>query len=127
MMKNGLSILLVMIMALGTIVCPCDVEASTPVADHAHHQDQTDSAIEADCAHSDCETPCTVLSATPRSGENVLALALQAPELDDPEYVAAFDIVPYLRPGVVLSTWPFRQNISSKADTPVRRFDRLLD
>jgi hypothetical protein len=68
-----------------------------------------------------------MLSATPRSGEGVLALAFQTPELDDPEYIAVFDIVPYLRPLVVLSTWPVRQNISFRTDTPVRRFDRLLD
>jgi hypothetical protein len=135
MMRNGLSILLVAVMALGTIVCPCEVQASVMVKDavedvvegHAHHQDQTDSAIDADCVHSDCETPCTMLSATPRSGEGVVALAFQTPELDDPEYIAVFDIVPYLRPLVVLSTWPVRQNISFRTDTPVRRFDRLLD
>ena len=140
MIKNGLSFLLVTIMVLGTVVCPCDAQADVTDAgsarseiarvalnEHAHHSENASSANDSDCAHGDCETPCIMLSASPRTDQAVIATALQLPELDGLALLVIAELAPPVWPAVADSTLPSWHKVLLLADTPVRRFDRLLD
>jgi hypothetical protein len=122
-------------MALGGMGCLCPAEAATSRAAvaHAKHEHQgahaVDARTRAGCGHEQCGPDCTRASAAAAKSKALKSTApgKNAPTLDDAAFLPA---------GV--SAWPevSRQRGRSVApfivpvrmqDSPVRRFDRLLD
>lgn len=115
---------LISAVAFNNVACACPALASE-MDSHAQHHSQTQSSTPSEsCQHSACVTNC-ILVAADSSDEDAIPCnsKYQADELDatPPEFIAAHqpdrfadrtDPPPYL--------WVAR-------DTPVRRFDRLLD
>lgn len=130
-------------MALGGVACLCPVEAATRAtpataldhadrADHEAHGHQGAHADGADtgagCGHEQCGPDCTTVSAAAKSQ----ALKSTAPGKDAPTFDGAaflpvgFAALPDVSRQRERPVVPFTVPARSQ-DSPVRRFDRLLD
>jgi hypothetical protein len=117
--------LLIAAIAFGSVACACPVLPAKEVDSHAQHQSQTQTPAPSEACHqSDCIIVCSLVpadfsdqDAMPCNGKYPIddldgvppeSIAAHHPE----RFTARTDPPPYL--------WVAR-------DTPVRRFDRLLD
>jgi hypothetical protein len=130
--RKVLAHLFVAVFTLGSIVCPCPPQASNAAgtqADqpHAHHQGQPDSsAIKANgCDHADCVTDCSRISADFSARDDA---AVPCKGGFHPAAIASATGFPSMSPPVP-GTWAHPPPHSSELshETPVARFDRLLD
>lgn len=120
-------------MAIGGVACLCPVAAeatAAPSAIHSHHQHSSSSADgvtqQADCGHADCEETC----------ERSIAVASKVPGGTSGKIPFQPDHTGILPPGISVlspSVRKFvqisapRQRISLPQESPVQRYDRLLD
>ena len=124
-----LASLLALTVTLAGTVCACGVAPIEPAeatqahdAHHAHHAHQADTgASNADCAHADCQGDCGIDVVVPERDATV--------ELPKPQFDGVLAVSPTaasipLRPpsyhAPPMYAW-------RAADTPVRRFDVLLN
>ena len=120
-------------MAFGGVACLCPVAAeatAAPSAVHSHHQHDSPSADggtqQADCGHDDCEEAC----------ERSVAVASKVPGGTSgktpfqPDHTGILPQgIPVLAPAVhdVVQISAPRQRIALAQESPVQRYDRLLD
>lgn len=121
--------LLIAAFAFGSVACPCPAQAGSEAGPHHHHQSQTQSPAATDnagCEHSECVTDCSHISAeSPQQDANLPCNGksqLDDSDLIDPETIAWLDRT---RSGAWIDPPPPHLLLSH--DTPVRRFDILLD
>ena len=120
--------LLIAAFTFGGVGCPCPVQAGSEGGSHAHHQGQTPSPAVTEnvgCQHAECDTDCRRLSAdSPQQGATLPCNGKY--QFDD------FDAI---EPETIATSHPARSiawtgpppGLWLSHDTPVRRFDRLLD
>lgn len=125
--------LLIAAFAFGSVACPCPVQAGSEAGPHDHHQSQsssqTQSPATADnvgCQHSECVTDCSTISADSTQQDANLPCNGKL-QVDDPDANEAETIAWPHRTRLVAWTGPPPRRLWLSHDTPVRRFDRLLD
>lgn len=125
--------LVIATMAVGGVACLCPVAAdatAAPSAVHSHHQNGSPSADgmtqQADCGHDDCEEGC----------ERSVAVASKVPggtsgkTTFQPDHIGILPQgMPVLAPAVhdVVQISAPRHRIALAQESPVQRYDRLLD
>lgn len=121
------SYLLIAAFAFGAVACPCPAQADSEAGSHDHHQSQMQSpaATEA-CQHSECVTDCSRISAD--SSQQDAALPCNGKyQFDDFDAIESETIATSHPARSVACTGPPPLRLWLSHDTPVRRFDRLLD
>jgi hypothetical protein len=123
------SLLLIAAFAFGSIACPCPVQAGSEAESHDHHRSQTQSPSATDrvgCEHSECVTDCGRISAdSSQQDANLPCNGKLQP--DDSGAIEPEKIAWPHRPRLVHWTGPPPRRLWLSHDSPVRRFDRLLD
>lgn len=128
-LRKLFSHVVVAVFAVGSVACPCPAKAASEAAPHAHHQGQQESSAEVadSCDHSGCMTDCSRMSAdaSPQDASLLFRAKLQ---FDDWHAIPP-DTTAWAARSSPLVTWtgPLPRRIWLSHDTPVRRFDRLLD
>lgn len=129
--RKALSHLLLAVLVVGGVGCPCPATAITgdeaPIHQEAHHDRAGELTAETDGReHSQCQADCNYLDAE-ASRKDPYSFAGKPPL--DPD-IEALEPETVAWPGVARAvTWTGLPPQSSRLprETPVRRFDRLLD
>lgn len=119
-------------MAFGGVACLCpsaaDAEVAPPEAHghHGHGAASQDDAQAADCGHEDCETGCERTSAVPpdAAGSPSGKVLFQ---LDDVDMLPAGKFALAPPPDGFIRSGSSPHHARLPQETPVQRFDRLLD
>jgi hypothetical protein len=128
---------LILTMAIGGVACFCPADAAGGSAAGAGHEDhgypvrahEGSGPEEADatgCGHESCGPDCTRVSAVSAKAKATIA-GKTAPSLDD------LDVTPVIPGSLPSASAPFRHFLPPARqplrphDSPVRRFDRLLE
>ncbi|MCZ6709964.1 MAG: hypothetical protein O7B25_06360 [Gammaproteobacteria bacterium] len=127
LMQKILSPLLVLMLGLGNLACPCAaMAADDEPGSHAHHQQQPAAPDESDCVHPGCLGDYDRISAIVPDARAVLLSASKI-TFDGLDAVKPKTIETPRPPLSVTSTGPPFRRLWRPADTPVRRYDTLLD
>ena len=117
--------LLIAAVAFGSVTCPCPALAADEAGSHAPHQSQTPPSTPSEaCQHAECVSDCSLISAD--STEQDAMACNGKDQFDD------FDAIPSgfsaaYRPERFAARTDPPPYFRLAHDTPVRRFDRLLD
>jgi hypothetical protein len=117
--------LLIAAAAFGSVGCPCPALAASEVSSHAQHQSQTQPHAPSEaCQHSECVSDCGLISAGSSEEDAITCNGKYG--FDDfaaipPEFIAAY------QPERLAARANPPPHVWVSRDTPVRRFDRLLD
>lgn len=127
--QKVISSLLFATFVLGNVVCLCDVNAavgSMDTAQHAHHATESETTTSHGCPHTDCDGECASLTGI-AAEDTALMLVPRTIELEDPAALPVTSAVQMPFAGNHLHTVSVRSPPLQVSDTPVSRFDRLLD
>ena len=115
--------LIVATITFGSVACSCPVQAASEGgSDTEHHVHMQPSAAAEACQHSECVTECSRVSAN-STREDAMPCKDKVDDSDalEPDFIATFHRARYAR-------WTVPPpHLWLAHDTPVRRFDRLLD
>lgn len=119
--------LLVAAFAFGSVVCPCPAQADSEAGPHDHHQTRTQSPTATDdvgCRHLECVTDCISAGSSQQDANLPCNGKLQ---LDDSDAIESETIAWLHRTRSAAWIYPPPLHLLLSHDTPVRRFDILLD
>lgn len=117
--------LLIAAVAFGGVACPCPALAASEAGSHVQHQGQTQSYGSSEaCQHSECVSDCSFISAD--SSEQDAMTCNGKYQFDDFDAIPPNFIAGYQPRGPATRADP-PPYLWVAHDTPVRRFDRLLD
>jgi hypothetical protein len=117
--------LLIAAVAFGAVTCPCPALAASEPQSHAEHQSQMQSPVPSEaCQHSECVTDCSLIPVD--SSEQDAMPCKGKYQFDDfdaipPEFIPVYQPVRFSD----RTHPPPYQRMAN--DTPVHRFDRLLE
>lgn len=125
MSQNILFQVLISAVAFGNAACACPALAASEIDSHTQHQSQTQASTPSEsCQHSACVTNCILVSADSSDQDAIPCNSkFQVDDLDaaPPEFIAA-----HQPERLAARTYP-PPYLWVARDTPVRRFDRLLN
>jgi hypothetical protein len=124
--RKAFSHLLVALLAIGGLNCPCPANATGEPVSHGNHESHHQPAADSDhCDHGNCVSDCAGLAAD-HSRHDMAFPGTAGDRFDD-----------FGAPQAETAAWPRRAApaawsgpplpIRAAFDTPVQRFDRLLD
>lgn len=122
--------LLIAVLAFGSIGCPCPAQANSEAGSHAHHQSQKESPAATDhavCQHAECVRISADSSAQDATLSCKGKFQFEKFQFDDTDAIESETIASLNRTRSVAWTGPPLPRSWLSRDTPVSRFDRLLD
>ena len=136
-LRQLLATILTLTITVGGIACLCPAEAfglspdDAGQADHGHAADAHGAAAAADepsngCDHESCESDCVAVSATSVKAKSAI-LSKPIPSPDDLHVLPMAAGLPPSASVPVRQSFPATRQPLLPPDSPVRRFDRLLD
>lgn len=117
--------LLIAAVGFGSVTCPCPVAAASEMDSHDQHQSHPQSSVPSEGSqHSECVTECSLVSADSSDQDAIPCNGKY--QIDDYEAVPSELNAP-CQPDRFRAWIDPPTHLRLVHDTPVRRFDRLLD
>jgi hypothetical protein len=129
-LQKALAHLLMAVFTLGSVACPCPLQVSDGAGPHAHpgahHQSHPSANTANGCEHADCVKDCSRISPDSSARDNVAVTCKGEYHFDLTIAPATiFSLSPVSQAGSLTHPPPHSSELSH--ETPVARFDRLLN